>query len=46
MARGFPRDEALSLITTGFLDVGLLGLPRQLEASIKKMVELTGREAL
>ncbi|MEX0973890.1 MAG: SufD family Fe-S cluster assembly protein [Bacillota bacterium] len=46
MARGFPRDEALSLITTGFLDVGLLGLPKQLEKSIKKMVELTGREAM
>ena len=46
MARGFPRDEAVSLITTGFLDVGLLGLPEQLERSIRKMVELSGREAL
>ncbi|HHY34256.1 MAG TPA: SufD family Fe-S cluster assembly protein [Firmicutes bacterium] len=46
MARGIPRDEAVSLITRGFLDVRIMGLPQALESAIRKMVEITQRESM
>ena len=46
MARGIPRDEAVSLITRGFLDVRIMGLPETLESAMRKMVEMTQREAM
>lgn len=46
MSRGIKRDDAISLITTGFMDVKILGLPEQLENYIKKFIELTAKESL
>lgn len=46
MARGIPRDEAVSLITRGFLDVRMMGLPPALESAIQKMIEMTRMESM
>ncbi len=46
MSRGLKRDDAVSLITTGFMDVKILGLPEQLENYIKGLIELTAKESL
>ena len=37
--RKLSRDQAISLIIRGFMDVGILGLPDALNAEIKKIVE-------
>jgi Fe-S cluster assembly scaffold protein SufB len=39
MTRKLSRDQAVSLIIRGFMDVGILGLPDSLNAEIKKIVE-------
>jgi Fe-S cluster assembly protein SufB len=39
MTRRLTRDQAVSLIIRGFMDVGILGLPDALNAEIKKIVE-------
>jgi len=39
MTRKLTRDQAVSLIIRGFMDVGILGLPDALNAEIKKIVE-------
>jgi Fe-S cluster assembly scaffold protein SufB len=39
MTRKLSRDEAVSLIIRGFMDVGILGLPDALNAEIKRIVE-------
>jgi Fe-S cluster assembly scaffold protein SufB len=39
MTRKLSRDEAVSLIIRGFMDVGILGLPEALNAEIKRIVE-------
>ena len=39
MTRKLSRDEAVSLIIRGFMDVGILGLPDTLNAEIKRIVE-------
>lgn len=39
MTRKLSRDQAVSLIIRGFMDVGILGLPEALNAEIKKIVE-------
>jgi hypothetical protein len=41
MSRGMSREEALSVITRGFLDVGLMGLPPALQGSIEKLIAAT-----
>lgn len=46
MTRGLSKDEAVSLITQGFMDVKILGLPRHLEDYIRKMIELTQKESM
>lgn len=43
MARGIPREEAESLIVRGFLDVGYMGLPPMVEASVRRVVELAAK---
>jgi len=40
MTRKLSRDQAVSLIIRGFMDVGILGLPDTLNAEIKKIVSL------
>ena len=37
--RRLSRDQAISLIIRGFMDVGILGLPDALNAEIRKIVE-------
>jgi len=44
MTRKLTRDQAVSLIIRGFMDVGILGLPEALNAEIKRIVE-TSAEA-
>jgi Fe-S cluster assembly scaffold protein SufB len=39
MTRKLSRDQAVSLIIRGFMDVSILGLPDALNAGIKKIVE-------
>jgi Fe-S cluster assembly scaffold protein SufB len=39
MTRKLSRDQAISLIIRGFMDVSILGLPDALNAEIKKIVE-------
>jgi hypothetical protein len=39
MTRKLSRDQAVSVIIRGFMDVGILGLPDILNAEIKKIVE-------
>ena len=39
MTRKLSRDEAVSLIIRGFMDVGIMGLPDTLNAEIKRIVE-------
>ena len=46
MSRGVSRDDAISLITSGFMDVKILGLPDQLENYINELVKLTAKESL
>jgi Fe-S cluster assembly scaffold protein SufB len=44
MTRKLSRDQAVSLIIRGFMDVGILGLPEALSTEIKRIVE-TSAEA-
>ncbi len=39
MTRKLSRDQAVSVIIRGFMDVGILGLPDALSSEIKKIVE-------
>jgi hypothetical protein len=39
MTRRLSRDQAVSLIIRGFMDVGILGLPGALNAEIKRIVD-------
>jgi len=41
MARGLSKDEAVTLITQGFMDTKILGLPEMLENSLKEMINRT-----
>lgn len=45
MARGIDADTATALIVRGFLDVDIQGLPSQLQAEMKKTIEL-GEKAM
>ncbi|MBC7328322.1 SufD family Fe-S cluster assembly protein [bacterium] len=46
MARGLRREEAVSIITRGFLSLRMPGLPQFLEKEIDKALQLTTAEAL
>ncbi len=46
MARGVKRDEAISIITRGFLSLKMPGLPKFLEREIDRALQLTTAEAL
>ena len=39
MTRRLTRDQAVSLIIRGFMDVGILGLPDALNAEIKRIID-------
>lgn len=46
MSRGVPKDEAVSMITRGFLDLEIEGLPPALKRMIDKAIEETSKEAM
>ncbi len=41
MTRKLAREQAVSLIIRGFMDVGILGLPDALNAEIKRIVKIS-----
>jgi hypothetical protein len=46
MSRGVPKNEAVSMITRGFLDLEIPGLPSALRARIDASIEQTSRESM
>lgn len=46
MARGMTRDEATSLITSGFLNLDIPFLPALIDKHIKEVIELTSKESM
>ncbi len=46
MSRGVPKDEATSMITRGFLDTEILGLPGPLKRSVDKVLAETAAESM
>jgi uncharacterized protein len=46
MSRGVPKGEAVSMITRGFLDLDIPGLPATLRQRIDQAIEETSREAM
>ncbi|MDO9555973.1 MAG: SufD family Fe-S cluster assembly protein [Coriobacteriia bacterium] len=46
MSRGVPKDEAISMITRGFLDLDIPGLPPALRRQIDKALEETAKESM
>jgi Fe-S cluster assembly scaffold protein SufB len=40
MTRRFSRDQAVSMIIRGFMDVGIMGLPENLSQEIRNIVDL------
>ena len=41
MSRGLTEDEAASMIVKGFLSMDIAGLPPELAAETKKMIDLS-----
>lgn len=46
MSRGLTKDEAVSTITRGFLDIDIPGLPPALEGYIQKVLDAAAEEGL
>lgn len=46
MSRGMSKDEATSLITSGFLTLDIPFLPELIDKHIKEIVELTSKESM
>ncbi|MBE0475859.1 MAG: SufD family Fe-S cluster assembly protein [Coriobacteriia bacterium] len=46
MSRGVPKDEAVSMITRGFLDLEIPGLPPALRRQIDRALEEASRESM
>ena len=46
MTRGLPKDEAVSMITRGFVNIDIPGLPDVLRKQIDKAIEETSKEAM
>jgi uncharacterized protein len=46
MSRGVPRDEAVSMITRGFLDLDIPGLPAPLRRQIDEAIAATAEEGM
>lgn len=46
MSRGVPKDEAVSMITRGFLDLEIPGLPPALKRQIDKALEETAKDSM
>ena len=46
MTRGLPKDEAVSMITRGFVNIDIPGLPDVLRKQIDKAIEETNEDAM
>ena len=46
MSRGLEKEVATSLITKGFLDTDIPGIPAVLKAEIQRIVSLTAEEIM
>lgn len=46
MTRGVPKDEAVSMITRGFVNIDIPGLPPVLRRQIDKALEETAKDAM
>jgi len=46
MARGMTKDEATSLITSGFLNLDIPFLPEIIDKHIKEVVQITSKESM
>jgi uncharacterized protein len=46
MSRGVPEDEAISMITRGFVNIDIPGLPEPLRRSIDRALEATNEKSL
>jgi Fe-S cluster assembly scaffold protein SufB len=46
MSRGMTKDEATSLITSGFLNLDIPFLPEIIDKHIKEVVQITSKESL
>jgi hypothetical protein len=46
MTRGLPKDEAVSMITRGFVSIDIPGLPDALKRQIDRAIEETAKEAM
>ena len=44
--RGLPKDQAISMITRGFMDIEIPGLPAALRRQIDRAIEETARDAM
>jgi Fe-S cluster assembly scaffold protein SufB len=40
MTRKVPRDQAISMIIRGFMDVSIMGLPKALGDEVNRIVDL------
>jgi Fe-S cluster assembly scaffold protein SufB len=40
MSRKIPRDQAISMIIRGFMDVGIMGLPKELSDEVSRIIDL------
>jgi Fe-S cluster assembly scaffold protein SufB len=45
-ARGLKKEEALSLLTRGFLSIDLPGIPALLKAYIDEVIKVTSRDIM
>jgi hypothetical protein len=43
MTRRLSRDQAVSLIIRGFMDVSIMGLPESLNSEISRIIEIAAR---
>jgi Fe-S cluster assembly scaffold protein SufB len=46
MSRGISREDAISVITSGFLNLDIPYLPQFLDTSIKEVIKATARESM
>ena len=46
MSRGISREDAISVITSGFLNLDIPYIPEFLDQNIKDVIKATSKEAL
>jgi hypothetical protein len=46
MARGLSEEDAVGMIVRGFLDVGIQGIPDELQADIDETIAKIGENAI